>query len=410
MARPPVREVALRRLWAGLRLAGAACVVVSLLALGAIQVGVPADRPPRAHSVILFIGDGMGAGQRMAARWFSVGPDGQLGMDALPVQGRARTLSIGGVVTDSAAAATALATGVKTRNGSISMDPNRVSLTTLLELAKADGKAVGLVSTVQLTSATPASFAAHVPSRSETQAIAVQLVDAGIELLLGGGEEDFLPSGSPGACGLAGRRTDGRDLAEAARQGGVTLLCDAQDLAQVESQSASRVLGLFARAEMPQPYAPSLAEMTRVAIEILSRDPSGFFLMIEEGQIDWACHDNDARAAMNLTLELDRAVDVAVEYVESVAGTLLIVTGDHETGGLSVLTGEGGSSHKDGRFQTPTGEAFYVNWDEGGHTAADVPVSAVGPGADLLAGIYENTWVFDVMIQALGLPDPRLAP
>lgn len=161
---------------------------------------------------------------------------------------------------------------------------------------------------------------------------------------------------------------------------------------------------------MPEPYSPSLAEMTRVAIEILSRDPDGFFLMVEEGQIDWACHDNDARAAMDLSLELDQAVAVAVEYVEGAAGTLVIVTGDHETGGLNAMTGESGSPRKDGPFQTPTGEVFYVDWDEGGHTAADVPVSAVGPGADLVTGAHENTWLFDVMIHALGLPDPRTSP
>jgi alkaline phosphatase len=170
------------------------------------------------------------------------------------------------------------------------------------------------------------------------------------------------------------------------------------------------VLGLFARAEMPSPYSPSVAEMTRVAIEILSRDPDGFFLMVEEGQIDWACHDHDAPTAMDHTLELDEAVAVAVEYVEGAPETLLIVTGDHETGGLNVLTGECGSPYKDGPFQIPIGEVFYVDWDEGGHTAAPVPVSALGPGADLLTGTYENTWIFDVMIQALGLPDPRATP
>ncbi len=410
MARVKEREAALRRLWTGLRLAGTASVLVVLLALGAIQGSVPENRPSPAHSVILFIGDGMGTGQRAAARWLSVGPDGRLAMDALPVQGKARTLSIAETVTDSAAAATALATGVKTRNGSIGMDPSRVPLTTILELAKADGKAVGLVSTVQLASATPASFAAHVPSRGETQAIAVQLVDEGIDVLFGGGEDDFLPPGSLDDCGRAGRRTDGRDLAEVARQAGATVLCDARGLAQLDPLSASRVLGLFARAELPEPYTPSLAEMTRVAIEILSRDPDGFFLMVEEGQIDWACHDNDAPTAMDHTLELDEAVAVAVEYVEGAPETLLVVTGDHETGGLNVLTGESGSPYKDGPFQTPTGEVFYVDWDEGGHTAAPVPVSALGPGADPLTGTYENTWIFDVMIQALGLPDPRATP
>lgn len=357
-----------------------------------------------ARSVILMIGDGMGAEHVKAARWFSVGPSGALAMDQLEVQnGWAHTANAGGFVTDSAASATALATGYKTRNWRLSVDGSDQLLTTILELAKAGGKAVGLVTTVPLTHATPAAFAVHINNRNKSLSIALQLFEAEVDVLMGGGAYDFLPNRVSCDCGWSGQRTDSRDLVSDAQDAGHVFVCDAAGLAGIDVETVERVLGLFGDEEMLQPLSPTLADMTEVAIEILSRDPDGFFLMIEGGQIDWESHDNVATATIDLTLGFDQAVSVALEYIQEVEDALLIVTADHETGGMTVSDEEQGTYREDGPFNMPDGETFYVNWTGGYHTGADVPVRAEGPFAHRLSGTYENTYIFEVMVEALGL-------
>ena len=356
-----------------------------------------------ARSIILMIGDGMGVGQIEAARWELVGPAGLLTMELLNVQdGWSVTHKAGGRLTDSAAAATAMATGQKTWNGRLSVDPAGAILPTILERAQAAGKSVGLVTTVQLAHATPAAFAVHIANRGLSMPISVQLAEAGVDVLLGGGAASFLPRGSSCECGGAGQRTDNRELAAEASVAGWAFVCDAEGLAALDVAAVDRVLGLFAEAEMLRPLAPTLAEMIDVAIEILSRDPDGFFLMVEGGLIDWVCHGNDAEASIELTIGFDRAVGVALEYTRSVEGTLLIVTGDHETGGMSVTAEPTGYFREDGPFDTPDGETYYVNWRHGNHTNADVPVRAEGPLAELLRGTYENTRIYEVMLEAFG--------
>ncbi|HEY63103.1 MAG TPA: alkaline phosphatase [Caldilineae bacterium] len=350
-----------------------------------------------ARAIILFIGDGMGEAQRTAGRWAAVGRDGMLAMDAMPFSGWSCTASANSAVTDSAAAATALATGVKTNNGMIAVDPAGRPLTTILERAQTRGKAVGLVTTTQVTHATPAAFAAHVRSRKEMLEIARQMIAAGVDVLLGGGEDEFLPTTMSGCYPQPGERSDGRNLIAEAVAVGYTYVCDADALAAVDPTSTSRLLGLFADEGMVRPFSPSLAEMTRKAIEILSQDPDGFFLMVEGGQIDWASHANDAANAIADVIGLDEAVSVALAHAATAPDTLIIVTADHETGGMRVdlVAGE------QGPFYMPDGTPFYVSWTTGGHTSVDVPTTAQGPWADLLAGTYENTYIHDVMLRGL---------
>jgi alkaline phosphatase len=355
----------------------------------------PPQRSP-AHAIILFIGDGMGEAHRTAGRWSAVGQSGALAMDRMPFVGWAHTASANKAITDSAAAATAIATGVKTRNGMIGQAPDGTRLTTILERAQAKGMAVGLVTNVQMAHATPAGFAAHVPNRDMMTEIARQMLATRVDVLFGGGENQFVATNARGCFG-SGTRTDRRNLIAEATAAGYTHICHADELATLVPTSTTHVLGLFADEAMGRPFSPSLAAMTQKAIDILSQDPDGFFLMVEGGQIDWASDSNDAPNAISDTVGLDEAVAVAHAYASTAPGTLVIVTADHETGGMSVNLEKG----KQGPFYMPDGTRFYVNWSTIEHTAADVPTTARGPWSDLLAGSYQNTHIHDVMCMAL---------
>ena len=401
-------------------------VIVAATLAGALMVGCGGDGASKgdggaktARSVILLIGDGMGEAHRTAARLYSVGRDGQLAMDTLPVAGMARTWSTESVVTDSAAAGTALATGVKTYNKAIAVDPDGKPVPTVLEKAKEAGKSTGLVTNVWLPHATPASFAAHNADRDDYLGITLDMFDHNVDVLLGGGEDYFLPKGTAGCFPDDGDRTDGRNLVEEAVAKGYRHVCTEADLSGVDPSNTDRLLGTFADYNMARPYAPSLAEMTGKAIAILDKNSSGFFLMVEGGQIDQAAHVNNALGTLGDVAGFDEAVEVALEYQAQHSETLVIVTADHATGGLTIEDAPQDSAcpdpnagdprecgtllHEDGPFSENRGDDFWVDWTSTNHTADDVPVMAVGPGSAALAGTYENTHVFEAMRDALGL-------
>ena len=374
-------------------------VFIILVAFGSVSDAIEPVEHSNTNSIILFIGDGMGDEHRLAAQWLAVGKSGTLVMDQLSTKGWAKTGSAEGRVTDSAAAATAMASGVKTKNGIIGMDADLNRHTTILEKAKRQGKMVGLVTTTQLSHATPAAFAAHISNRDLMTAIAAKLMAAEVNVLLGGGEDEFLPTTKKGCYPEPGERSDGLNLIEDALSSGYTFVCNPVDFSAVDARSTVKLLGLFADEGMTRPFSPTLAEMTQKAIDILSKSSRGFFLMVESGQIDWASHENDAENAILDTIELDKAVKVAVDYATANDNTLIIVTADHETGGMRVGLNPTGSPEEDGPFIMPDGTAFYVNWSTRRHTAPLVPVTSLGPFTGMLAGIYENTRIFDVMSQ-----------
>lgn len=354
---------------------------------------------PIARNIILLIGDGMGPHHVTAARYLSVGPAGSLSMDGLDVAGFAHTHSSSSLITDSAAAATALASGVKTYNGAIGVDAGGVSVETILEQAQALGKATGLVTTVQLAHATPAAFAAHVTSRSMMTEIAKQMLECGVDVMLGGGEDQWVPTDDSGCFGT-GERTDGLNLIQSAVATGYAHVCTESAFSAIDPASTPKLLGLFADGGMSRPYQPSLTTMTQKAIDILSLDDDGFFLMVEAGQIDWASHGNHATNAIGDTVEFDEAVAVARQFAADNSDTLVIATADHETGGMTLVK----AGHGLDAFTTPGGDPFDIDWSTGSHTAVDVPVLAGGPHAWALAGSYENTHIFDVMSSALQFP------
>ena len=375
-----------------------------------------------AKNVILLIGDGMGTAHRTAARLYSVGREGELAMDTLPTAGMARTWSTESVVTDSAAAGTALATGVKTYNTAISVDPDGNSVQTILEKAQEAGKSVGLVTTMQLADATPASFAAHNADRNDHLSIALDMFDHDVDVLLGGGEDYLLPEGTPGCYPDDGDRTDNRNLVDEAVAKGYTHVCNEADFSAVDPSATDKLLGTFADYAMTRPYAPSLADMAAKAIAILSENPEGFFLMVEGGQIDKAAEVNDALNTIGDTVGFDQAVKAALDFQAENPDTLVIVTADHATGGLAIedlpqdeacpepLPADPreckNALHEDGPFEERGGAKFWLDWTTvARHTGDDVPVTAAGPHAIDLTGYYENTHIFQVMREALALPE-----
>lgn len=378
---------------------------------------------PNVKNVILFVGDGMGTAQRDAIRLATVGEKGKLAMDDMPFSGLIHTSSTS-PVTDSAAAATAFASGVKTYNGAIGMNASKKPVKTIMEYAKEVGKSTGVVTTSQVTDATGAAFGAHVENRKEQSEIALQyLTKSKVDVILGGGEDFWLPAGTPGAfadeSGEDGDKSKGTkgNLIDKAKKLGYTYV---KSKTELQNAKNGKLLGLFSNEEMfkakPEGEGDSygsvvsLAEMTQKAIGTLSKNNKGFFLMVEEEGTDEMAHQNNAKLTIKSGQELDKAVKVAKEYAKKHPDTLVLVLADHETGGFSIEnvddkdeTGDG-MSKEDGPFAIANSkDQFVVDWTTSGHTAVDIPVTAMGKKASLFTGVFENTDVFHKLMQAMGL-------
>ena len=239
----------------------------------------------------------------------------------------------GAYVTDSAAAASAMATGFKVGNGAVSITPDGRSPRTVMETAKLAGKRVGLVTTATVYDATPAAFAGHTKSRRDSQALVDQLLALEPHVILGGGGEYFRPATSPG-----GKRRDGRDVVDAFRGKGYQVVTSTAELA---AASGEKLLGLFSdddldfENERDPAKEPTTAEMASAALKALARGPGGFVLLVENENVDTAGHHNDAASLMRALWAFDDAVKVALDFQRRHPDTLVIVTGDHETGGFS---------------------------------------------------------------------------
>ena len=403
--------------------------------------------PQDAASAILLIGDGMGIAHVTAARIFRGNArDGELALDRFEHLALVRTYATDMMVTDSAAAATALATGRKTRYGSVGVDADGNDLETILERAKSAGKSVGIVTTARVTHATPAAFFAHLSDRDDEQAIADQFLAYGqIDLIMGGGREFFLPeSVKDGETSRAGGRDDTRNLIEEAAQAGYHVVQRAGEVEVLRSTSEadgypSKILGLFEFSKMRYVYMrerdrwgePSLADMTAFALDVLSRNPNGFFLMVEGALIDHASHENWARVALEEVLAFDDAVDVALRFHDEHRDTLVVATSDHETGGLAIngyaevevggtrlldaepvgdvpefLSFATGPGAKRRAGAKPSAGALYRQsalhpMDSSAHTAEDVLAWAAGPGAERIRGTMENYELGQSLLYAL---------
>jgi len=332
-------------------------------------------------SVILMIGDGMGPGQVKAGSIHAHGSDGKLVFQSFPVKGNLVTGSADNKVTDSAAAGTALATGKKTNNGMIAQSPEGNKLTTILELCRDDEKATGLIATSTITHATPASFAAHHATRKAEAELAVGMLESKPSLMFGGGAYYFSPKSVE-----TSKRKDERDLLAEAALAGYRVIDSKQEMDEL--RGGDEVLGLFADGSLGwNDKEPTLAEMTGAALSVLDADEDGFFLMVEGSQIDWACHENKPDYFYSQMASFEEAVKIAFEFAKADGNVLLVVTADHETGGMSISDEKG-----------PV-----LAWSTKGHTAARVPLYAYGPGSEKLGGERDNTDVPKLIAEALGL-------
>ncbi len=325
-------------------------------------------------SVIVLVADGAGVQHWTLARF---GAD-ELAVQRMPVAGLMNTRGSDHEVTGSAPGASAIATGVRTFMGAISVGPDSLPRETALEVAAGRGWATGLITTTWLTDATPAAFASHVVSRVQMVEIFQQMTALPVNVLMGGGGSLFQFA-----------QEHGTDLLTPALERYTYVQTEA-DLESV-SDTASMVLGIFAREEMPlaPERSPNLAEMTRAALRILERDPDGFFLMVENEGSDTEAHRNAPRDVLTAEmLGFDAAVGVALDFQKSRPGTLVLVLADHETGGVHLT------------YLTRYGEREIVlGYATHDHTAAMVPIFAAGPSAERFAGLRENYQVGQALLE-----------
>ena len=432
-----------------------------------------------AKNVIFFLGDGMGPTTLTAARIYKYGEEGNLQMQNLPYTARLKTYSNDAQTTDSAPSMAAYMTGVKMNNEVISMSAdttavapgkdsngnktvnncttgNGTAATTLLELAKAQGKGTGSVTTTELTHATPAATFAHICHRDTQYEIATQAVPGGagfnsalgdgVDVLMGGGANHWTPYSATNTKG----RADGRDLTAELQTHGYSYVTDKTALQTIDSSQTSKVLGLFSktshlayeldRVADSTNTQPSLADMTSKAIDILSKNDKGYFLMVEGGRIDHALHGTNAKRALEDTVALDEAVKTALAKVD-LTDTLIVVTADHDhTMTMNGYSAKGNPilglvADKDGNQATDVDGRPYTTLvfgngsnrqatrpdltseqvqaddylQEAGirlssetHGGGDVMLFADGAGANSFKGTMENTAVFSLVKSAAG--------
>lgn len=318
------------------------------------------DKP---KNIILMIGDGMGVSHVYAGLTAN---NGYLFLDNFKHIGFSKTYSANRYVTDSAAGGTALSSGVKTYNGAIGVDADTLRVETILEKAENINKSTGLVSTSSITHATPASFIAHQPSRKMYEEIAADFLKTDIDVFIGGGYKHFT------------ERQDGRNLVSELESKGYRVLQEMQEIKKVKS---GKLAGLTAEEHNERwcQRGEMLPEATETAINILKKNKNGFFLMVEGSQIDWGGHQNNTIFIVEEMLDFDRSIGKALAFAAKNKETLLVITADHETGGLALNGGDLESGKVEGAYT------------KGSHTGVMVPVFAYGPGAEKFTGIMENT-------------------
>jgi len=311
-------------------------------------------------NIILVIGDGMGPAHVTAARWLL---GDKLQFRRMPQMALMSTDCADEAVTDSAAAASAFATGMKTNYHAVSVDANGQPRTTVVEVAHANGKATGIVTTTDFWDATPAAFAAHAKERYlEAASISRQMVASGADVIIGGGIDERGTAPLPTA-----------DELKAADR------VMAAGLAALQATNAPRVLGVMKRQDddLQDPDAP-LAMLARWAIDKLSADPDGFFLMVENEGIDSSSHSNRSDHLRTALEQYNAALGVALDFAAARNDTLVIAVGDHETGGMRIFQGR--DKHR-----------WRIEWATVEHTGTSIPLFAYGPGAETFHGYIDNT-------------------
>lgn len=356
---------------------------LSLIITGCVSVKVsentfketgPAVNEKKPKNIILLIGDGMGLSQVSAAIYYK---DGKPNFDRFSTIGLSKTSSFSDLVTDSAAGATVFSTGVQTYNGAIGVNSDTIPVPTIIEQLSKDGLSTGIVATSSIQHATPGAFYAHVKHRGMYEEITEFAPNSGVDFFAGGGLKYF------------NKRKDKQNLLEKMRAAGYTVITDKLPASNVNGKE----LILLAENGMPkmsEGRGDFLPKATQLALEKLSKNEKGFFLMIEGSQIDWGGHDNDADYLIEELLDFDKTIGVALDFAKQNGETLVIVTADHETGGFTLAT-DGGDYNKIKPIFSTTG-----------HSGTMVPVFAEGPGAYLFNGVYKSHQIYFKMMEALG--------
>lgn len=399
--------------------------LLAFAALGVLYFRVWVVQKP--FGIILFIGEGLTPGRLAPARAFASGSDGHLAIDQFDSTALLVNHSNDFAAPDQAAAASALATGAKVNNGSIALTPNGKSLDSLIDLARASGRATGLVTDGSLTSVVPAAFYTHGPARTERSDIALALANEGkLDIAFGGGAADFLPRAK------RGRREDGRDLLLELRRNGFDIVQTKAELEALPRWRRPKVFGVFG--ENGLSYAgqvavgterPSLADMVRRAVELLQFNPNGYLLVVDASLMGQAARENNGERTLGETIELDRALAVARIYAGRKA--TVVVAGDCGIGGLSLngfpfrkdsgvallglnssgspwltwATGPRGPRRSPGETIPPSQaqmqEPAAVFLPDASVTVEDVFAAGSGLGTDQIRGVMDNTKVFEII-------------
>lgn len=324
-------------------------------------VSVQEPQGDKVKNVILMIGDGMGL-EQISAAWVCNG--GHLNLDNFSKTGIQRTYCANKLITDSAAAGSALATGTKTNYGMVSVTPEKEKVQSLAEYAMSLGKRAGAAVTCRVNDATPAVFFSHSPARRNYEDIAAQMAESGIYFLSGGGIKHWK------------NRMDGRDITAEIQKKGYSFASTKEELMAVKE---GPVVALMANSDLPHALdrGDILPSSVSKALEILDNE-NGFFLMVEGSMIDDGGHDNKAGQTMEEIFDFDRTIGLVLEWAAQDGETLVVVTGDHATGGMTLL---GGSIEE---------KSIKVNFSTKGHNGIFLPVYAWGPHSEDFVGVYEN--------------------
>ena len=334
-------------------------------------------REPEQHlpvnNVILMIGDGMGI-HHLSAAWAA--NRGRLFIENCPVTGIAKTWCRDKLVTDSAAAGTAMATGTKTLYKRVATCPEGNKLDSLIDKAKDMEKSTGVVVTCELNDATPAAFCANNEKRSDSYGIIGDYPRSRADFIFGGGSKYFT------------QRPDGRDIF---KEMGALGYKTARSWEEAAALPPGKTLAVVAPGNLPPPgkRGDVLRQATLKALETLSRNPRGFFLMVEGAQIDWGSHNNDVKYTVTEVIDFDKAVSEALKFADKDGHTLVIITADHETGGMTI---------PNGNYAKKSVKALYTT---AGHSGIMVPVYAYGPYSQEFRGVQENIDIHKKIIEIL---------
>jgi alkaline phosphatase len=353
-------------------------IVISILSLTACSN--QKNKVPEIRNVVLMIGDGMGLSTVYAAMSAS---DHPLNFERCEYIGLQKTSSADHYVTDSSAGGTALATGEKTNNYMLGVDPDGKKLKSILEIAEEHGLSTGLVSTSSITHATPASFIAHVADRNSYEDIAMDFLKTDIDVFIGGGYNNFV------------KRKDNLNLADSLKARGYEV---ATTMNEILESTSLKLAGFTAPVHNPYRLKgrnDMLSQASEKALSILSKNPEGFFLMIEGSEIDFIAHVSVADTLIDETLDFDDAIGKVLDFAKEDGHTLVIITADHETGGVAIIGKEENTNNVNLVFATKD------------HSAVMVPVFAFGPGAELFTGIYQNTDIFKKMLKSFGFQEEQ---